>query len=144
MLRLLYREMAKNYWQLVLLNDRLHVIPGARLIKDESEDVLEFIGYHYAKSRPDTFQELTGFENIESVYEVYLRTKTRNANPTQVTLILRAAIHSFESKVATGAFEKALLREVCPKSVKDRIEELSNGRRKPILEPNQSGEEQKD
>lgn len=128
--RMLYREMARNYWQLSLLRSRLmNLPPEERLIKDDPKDVLEFGAFEHAKSKRDVFESIREIVDIETVYELFHRSEDLSSE-TQLTVIkLNPVLGAFEGRVG-NVFSKKILLAVSSPLIRTTIERVLADRKK--------------
>jgi hypothetical protein len=128
--RMLYREMARNYWQLSLLRSRLmNLTPEERLINDDPKDVLEFGAFEHAKNRRDVFESLKEIVDIETVYELFHRSEDLSS-ATQLTVFqLNPVLGAFEGRVGK-VFSKRILLAVSSPLIRTSIERIILDRKK--------------
>jgi hypothetical protein len=127
---MLYREMARNYWQLSLLRTRLTTQPEERLSKLDPKDVLEFGALEYAKSKRDAIESLKEIVDIERVYELFRRSEDLSSETPLTVIKLNPVLDAFESRVGKAFSKRILLRSVSDPAPRASIEHLIAERQK--------------
>jgi hypothetical protein len=126
--RMLYREMARNYWQLKLLRDKImRSSPDERLINAGPTDVLEFGAFEHAKSRRDVFESLGEVADIETVYERFRRSESLSVDRKRTVFDLNPVLAAFARRVGNG-FSKRTLLAVSTPPVRESIVRIAQDR----------------
>jgi hypothetical protein len=128
--RMLYREMARNCWQLSLLKNRLmNSLPGQRLIQDDPKDVLEFGAFEHAKSKRDVFERLKEVADIETMYELFHGIEKISSETKRTVSKLNPVLGAFKRRVGKQ-FSAKLLCAVTVPPIKAFIEKIIPDRKK--------------
>jgi hypothetical protein len=128
--RMLYREMARNYWQRSLMRNRLMTIQrGQRLIQDNPKDVLEFGAFEHAKSKRDVFESLKEVADIEAMYEQFHRSEKLSSEKQRTVFNLNPVLSAFKRRVGKE-FSENILLAVTVSPIKTVIEKIVLDREK--------------
>ena len=109
--RMLYREMAWNYWQLSLMKKRLMTSPSRQqpLIQDNPKDVLEFGALEHAKGKRDVFESLKEVADIEAMYEQFHRSEKLSSEAKRTVFKLNPVLSAFKRRVGKEFSQRILL-----------------------------------
>lgn len=127
--RMLYREMARNYWQLLLLNARIMKAPrNGLLTKENPRGVLEFGAFEHAKAKRDVFESLGEVADIETMYELFHRCEELNSESRRTVFKLNPVLSAFKRRVGKE-FSTGILLAVTAPPVRGAIERIVSDRK---------------
>ncbi len=118
--RALYREMAKNYFELARLRERMMMPQRDQLIRDTPREVLEFGAVKFAKRRRDVSEGIKEVMDIETMYDLFRRSRGLSIETQATVFELNPVLEAFENRVGT-AFNEGLLMKVSPPPIGDSI-----------------------
>lgn len=125
--RMIYREMARNYWQLSLIRSSLMIPPPYEsLIGNDPKDVMEFGAIEHAKIKRDVFESLEDVVDIETVYAMFQRSRELSSDMQETLFRLNPVLTAFEWRVGRK-YSKKILLAVSPRVIKKAIERISSG-----------------